>query len=106
MACFFFAVHLDLWVAVAVATVGTGLLSVAMPTLVAASTEFSGESKATGAGLMGLSDQAGGVFGAALSGLLLASTGFVGVGYLCLGVTIVSALMAGLFGRRSLALAG
>ena len=55
---------------------------------------------------MGLSNQAGGVFGAALSGLLLASTGFVGVGYLCLGVTIVSALMAGLFGRRSLALAG
>ena len=88
------------------ATVGTGLLSVAMPTLVAASTEFSGESKATGAGLMGLSNQAGGVFGAALSGLLLASTGFVGVGYLCLGVTIVSALMVGLFGRRSLALAG
>ena len=36
----FFAVDLDLWVAVAVATVGTGLLSVAMPTLVAASTEF------------------------------------------------------------------
>ncbi len=102
----FFAVHLDLWVAVAVATVGTGLLSVAMPTLVAASTEFSGESKATGAGLMGLSNQAGAVFGAALSGLLLASAGFVGVGYLCLGVTIVSALMAGLFGWRSLALAG
>ena len=101
----FFGVDLDLWVTVAVGTVGTGLLSVAMPTLVAASTEFSGESKATGAGLMGLSNQAGGAFGAALSGLLLASIGFVGVGYLCLGVTIVSALMAGLFGRRSLALA-
>ena len=56
----FFAVDLDLWVTVAVGTVGTGLLSVAMPTLVAASTEFSGESKATGAGLMGLSNQAGG----------------------------------------------
>ncbi len=100
------AVHFDLWVAVAVATVETGLLSVAMPTLVAASTEFSGESKATGAGLMGLSNQAGGAFGAALSGLLLASIGFVGVGYLCLGVTMVRALMAGLFGRRALALAG
>ena len=70
----FFAVDLDLWVTVAVGTVGTGLLSVAMPTLVAASTEFSGESKATGAGLMGLSNQTGGVFGAALSGMLLAST--------------------------------
>ncbi len=96
----FFAVDLDLWVAVAVATVGTGLLAVAMPTLVAVSTEFSGESKATGAGLMGMSNQIGGVFGAALAGLLLASTGYAGVGYLFLGVTIASALLAGLFGRQ------
>ena len=97
----FFAVELDLWVAVALATVGTGLLGVTMPTLVAASTEFSGESKATGAGLMGMSNQTAGVFGAALAGLLLAGAGYEGIGYLCLGVTIVSALMSGLFGRQS-----
>ena len=97
----FFAVELDLWVAVAVATVGTGLLGVTMPTLVAVSTEFSGESKATGAGLMGMSNQTAGVFGAGLAGLLLARTGYEGIGYLCVGVTIASALMAGLFGRQS-----
>ncbi len=97
----FFAVALDLWVAVAVAAVGSGLLAVTMPTLVAVSTEFSGESKASGAGLMGMSNQIGGVLGAALAGLLLASTGFAGIGYLFLGATIASALMAGLFGRQS-----
>ena len=51
----FFAVDLHLWVAVAIATVGTGMLSVGFPALVAASTEYSGESTATGVGLMGLS---------------------------------------------------
>ena len=100
-ALLFFAVDLDLWVAVAVATVGLGLLAVTMPTLVAVSTEFSGESKATGAGLMGMSNQIGGTLGAALAGLLLAGTGFAGIGYLFLGVTIASALIAGLFGRQS-----
>ena len=95
-----FSVDLDLWTSVAVATVGTGLLSVTMPTLVAASTEYSGESKATGASLMGLSNQAGGALGAAIAGALLANTGYVGIGYLCLVVTIASALMAGLFGRQ------
>ena len=96
----FFAVELELWVSVAVATVGTGLLSVTMPTLVAASTEYSGESKATGASLIGLSNQSGGTLGAAIAGALLANTGYGGIGYLCLGVTIASALMAGLFGKQ------
>ncbi len=96
----FFAVDLELWVSVAVATVGTGLLSVTMPTLVAASTEYSGESKATGASLIGLSNQSGGTLGAAIAGALLANTGYGGIGYLCLGVTIASALMAGLFGKQ------
>ena len=49
---------------------------------------------------MGLSNQLGGVLGAALAGVLLASTGYVGIGYLCLGVTIASALLTGLFGRQ------
>ena len=95
-----FTVEFGLWVSVAVATVGATLLAVTMPTLVAASTEYSGESKATGASFMGLSNQTGGILGAAISGALLASTGYGGIGYLCLGVTIASALMTGLFGRH------
>ena len=96
----FFAVELQLWVAVAVATLGTGLLSVNFPTLVAASTEHSGDSKSTGVGMMGLSNQMGGVLGAAISGVLLASTGYAGIAYLCLGATVVSVLAAGGFAKQ------
>ena len=92
-----FAVPLQFWVAVAVATLGTGLLSVNFPTLVAASTEHSGDSQSTGVGMMGLSNQLAGVLGAAISGGLLASTGYGGIAYLCLGATVVSVLAAGLF---------
>ena len=95
----FFSLDLPLWTAVAVATVGSGLLSVTFPTLVAISTEYSGESKATGVGLMGLSNQGGGVLGAALASVLLANAGFVGIGYMCLGVTVACALATMLFGR-------
>ena len=84
----------------AVASVGMGLLSVGSPTLIAASTEISGRSRATGVGLMGLGNQLGGVGGAAFAGLLLANTGYEGVGYLCLGVTIISALAAGFLMRQ------
>ena len=69
----FFSVEIGLWVSVALAAVGTGLLSVTMPALVAASTEYSGESKSTGASLMGLSNQSGGALGAAIAGVLLAN---------------------------------
>ena len=96
----FFAVDLQFWVAVAVATLATGLLSVNFPALVAASTEHSGESKSTGVGMMGLTNQLGGVFGAAISGGLLASTGYGGIAYLCLGATAVSVLTAALFARQ------
>ena len=96
----FFAVDLQFWVAVAVATLGTGLLMVNFPALVAASTEYSGESRATGVGMMALSNQSGGVFGAAISGGLLATTGYMGIAYLCLGATVVSVLTAGLFARQ------
>ena len=96
----FFTANLGLWASVAVAAFGTGLLSATFPILVAASTEYSGESKATGVGLMGFSNQAGGALGAGLAGALLANTGYVGVGYMCLAVTIVSALLTGLFGRQ------
>ncbi len=96
----FFAFELQLWVSVALAAVGTGLLSVAMPAMVAVSTEYSGESKSTGASLMRLSNQSGGALGAAIVGALLASTGYEGIGYLFLGVTSTSALMTSLFGKQ------
>ena len=96
----FFAVDLQLWVAVAVATLATGLLSVVFPALVAASTEHSGDSKSTGVGMMGLSNQLGGVFGAAIAGGLLASTGYGGIAYLCIGATVVSVLTAVVFSRH------
>ena len=95
-----FSVDMGLWATVAVATVSTGLLSMTFPILIAASTEYSGESKATGVGLMGFSNQAGGMLGAAIAGALLASVGYVGIGYMCLTVTIISALLTSLFGRQ------
>ena len=95
-----FSLDLGLWATVALAMVSTGLLSTTFPILVAASTEYSGESKATGVGLMGFSNQSGGALGAGIAGALLASTGYVGIGYMCLVATIVSALLTGLFGRQ------
>ncbi len=96
----FFVLDIGLWPAVAVATVGSGLLSVTTPVLLAGSTEYSGESKATGASLIGFSNQAGGVLGAGLSGVLLATLGYPGIGYLCIAFTMVCALVATLFARH------
>ena len=81
----FFSFEIGPWAAVAVAAVGTGLLSVTVTTLIAVSTEFSGQSRATGAGLLGFSNQSGGMLGNAFAGLLLANTGYGGLGYLCVG---------------------
>lgn len=99
-ACLFFSVDLGLWLAVAVVAIGAGFLSVLMPALVAVSTEYSGESKSTGASLMGFTNQSSGALGAAAGGVLLAGVGYAGIGYMCLAVTIASALMTPLFGRR------
>ena len=96
----FFAVDLGLWSAVAVGAVASGLLSITTPILLAGSTEYSGESKATGASLVGFSNQAGGVFGAGLSGVLLATLGYQGIGYLCIAFTIFSAVVATVFARQ------
>ena len=96
----FFAAPLNLWVAVILATVGTGLLSIPFPSLVAASTEYSGDSKATGVGMMGFSNQSGGMLGGAIAGALLANVGYEAVGYMCLGVSIASAAIGLLFGRH------
>ena len=82
------------------ATVGTGILSLIFPALVAGGTEYSGESTATGVGLMGLSNQGGGVLGAALAGGILASWGYHGVAYLCLGGAVLAMVVAGVFSRQ------
>ena len=95
-----FSVEMGLWATVAVATVSTGLLSTTFPILISASTEYSGESKATGVGLMGFSNQGGGMLGAAIAGALLANVGYSGIGYMCVGATVVSALLTSLFGRQ------
>ena len=96
----FFSISSGFWVAVALGSLGTGLLSIAFPTLVAMSTEYSGRSRATGIGLVGLGNQSGGAAGAAAAGALLASVGYGGVGFLCLGVTVFGALAAVLFMRQ------
>ena len=93
----FFAFDFGLWTAVALATAGSGLLSVMAPVMVAATTEYSGESKATGTSIIGVGNFVGGVLGAGLSGALLASTGYEGIGYLCLALTIGSALLMTVF---------
>ena len=95
-----FGFELGLWRTVVVAMVSSGLLSVPIPALVSISTEYSGDSKATGASLMGMSNQSGGMLGAGISGVILANSGYAGIGYLLLGASVVSALLTGLFGKQ------
>ena len=96
----FFTVDFGLWPAVALATAGSGLLSILAPVMVAATTEYSGESKATGASTIGVGNFVGGVLGAGLSGALLAIVGYEGIGYLCLALTVGSTLLLAVFARQ------
>ena len=96
---FYFVVDIGVWPAIAFATVGTGLLTMTFPTLASISMRFSGNSTATGVALIGMSNQGGGMLGAALAGLLLANSGFTGIGYMCLGATILCGLTVVIFGR-------
>ena len=96
-----FWIDVPLWAAVAIATGAVSLLSVGFPVLLTLSTEVSGQSRATGVGLLGFSNQSGGVGGAALGGVLLAASGFPGVGYLCLGTAALSAVVIALFMRET-----
>ncbi len=96
----FFTVDFGLWTAVALATAGSGLLSVLAPVMVAATTEYSGESKATGASTIGVGNFVGGVLGAGLSGALLAIVGYQGIGYLCLALTVGSTVLLAVFARQ------
>ena len=96
-----FLMEVPVWAAVAVATGSVLLLSVAWPIMITISAEVSSQSRATGVGLLGASNQSGGVGGAAIGGVLLATSGFPGVGYLCLGATAFSALVIALFMRQT-----
>ena len=96
----FFSMPIGYWMAVVLGAVGTGLLSVTFPTLVAISYEYSGRSRATGIGLIGVGNQSGGAAGAAMAGALLAGVGFGGVGYMCLAVAAISAVVAVSFMRQ------
>ena len=96
----YFAADFGLWPSVALATLGTGLLTMTFPILVAISTRFSGNSTATGVGLMGVSNQGGGALGTALAGALLANYGFAGIGYMCLGLTVACVLGTLFFKRQ------
>ena len=96
----FFAVDLGLWTAVALLTLGSGLLSILAPVMVAATTEYSGDSKATGTSIIGVGNFVGGVLGAGLSGALLAWVGYEGIGYLCLALTTGTALLIAVFARQ------
>ncbi len=96
-----FLIDIPVWAAVAIATVAVSCLSVSRPVVITFSTEVSGDSRATGVGMVGATNQLGGVGGAALGGVLLAATGFPGVGYLCLAVGGVSALIIALFMRQA-----
>ena len=96
-----YSIEVPVWVAVAIATSAVSLLSVGFPVMLTLSTEVSNQSRATGVGLLGLSNQSGGVGGAAMGGVLLAASGFPGVGYLCLGAVVFSAVVIALFMRRT-----
>lgn len=96
-----FSMDLPVWAVVALATGALGFLSIAWTVLINTITEASSESRATGVGLLGISNQTGAVGGAALGGLLLAAVGFPGIGYLCLGAAVVSAVVIILFLREA-----
>lgn len=99
-----FLIEVPFWGAVAIGTGAVSLMSVGWPVMLTFSTEISGQSRATGVGIIGASNQSGGVGGAALGGVLLATSGFPGVGYLSLGAAAFSAVIIILFMRRPISL--
>ena len=76
---------------VLVALVVFSFLSIVWPSFLAISTEISGNSQATAVGMLGASNQLGGVGGAAIGGAVLALGGFSAVGFFCLISTLLSA---------------
>ncbi len=88
-----FSIDLSAWGTVAVALIGTTFISVGWPTFLAISTEISGSSQATAVGMLGASNQLGGVGGAALGGAFLALGDFYTVGFFCLATVLISAVV-------------
>ena len=99
-AAFLFSIDASIWTVVAIATGATALLSIPWTVLITMATEVSSESRATGVGLLGVSNQTGAVGGAALGGVLLAAGGFPGIGYLSLGAVVFSVVIIMLFMRE------
>jgi DHA1 family inner membrane transport protein len=95
-----FVLDVPVWAVVALAAGAGGFLSISWTVLINAITEASSTSRATGVGLLGISNQTGAVGGAALGGLLLAAVGFPGIGYLCLGAVMFSVVVIALFLRE------
>ena len=96
-----FSVDFPVWIVVAISTLSIALLSIPWTVLINVCTEVSGQSRATGIGLLGVSNQTGAVGGAALGGVLIAASGFPGIGYLCLGAVAFSAVVIGVFIRET-----
>ena len=86
-----FSVDITAWGTVGVALVGITFISIGWQTFLAMSTEISGNSQATAVGMLGASNQLGGVGGAAFGGAVLALGGFSTVGFFCLIAAILSA---------------
>ena len=102
-ALLFFSLDITAWGTVGAALGGITFISIGWPTFLAISTEISGSSQATAVGMLGASNQFGGVGGAALGGVFLALGGFSTVGFFCLIVALLSAivLQIGMSGHKA-----
>ncbi len=88
-----FSVDITAWGTVGLALVGITFISIGWPTFLAISTEISGRSHATAVGMLGASNQLGGVGGAALGGAFLALGGFSTVGFFSFGALLLSTVV-------------
>ncbi|SVA82328.1 uncharacterized protein METZ01_LOCUS135182 [marine metagenome] len=88
-----FSVDITAWGTVGLALVGITFISIGWPTFLAISTEISGRSQATAVGMLGASNQLGGVGGAALGGAFLALGGFSTVGFFSFGALLLSTVV-------------
>ena len=88
-----FSVGITAWGTVGLALVGITFISIGWPTFLAISTEISGSSQATAVGMLGASNQLGGVGGAALGGAFLALGGFSTVGFFSFGALLLSTVV-------------
>ncbi len=88
-----FSVDITAWGTVGLALVGITFISIGWPTFLAISTEISGSSRATAVGMLGASNQLGGVGGVVLGGAFLALGGFSTVGFFCFGALLLSTVV-------------